>query len=244
MLPLTRAPSSPAGRRPTTGRPAPTTRPIAQVTGLTDRDAVERALAKVESAAGSAAEAAGAVAVRMERSDRLLPQLRQALDQRRALHLTYYVAARDESTERDVDPVQLRSVDGRWYLEAWCRLAEDMRLFRLDRVDALRVLDEASRPPPTAVRRDLSGGVYQPAPEHPLVTLRVGPAGRWVADYYTCESVRDLPGNWLEVALRVADPARVRRLVLGLGAAAELVGPTWLVQEIRAEAQAALAAYR
>jgi proteasome accessory factor C len=218
-------------------------RTLADVPGLHERDAVERALAKVESAAGGAAEVADAVAVRVERSDRRLAEARRALDQGRALHLSYYVAARDETTERDVDPVQLRAVEGRWYLEAWCRRAEAMRLFRLDRIDALRVLDEPSRPPADARPRDLSGGVYRPAAGHPLVTLRLGPRGRWVADYYPCESVDDLPGGGVRVSLRVADPTWVRRLVLGLGAEAEVLGPDWLAEQVRAEAQAALAAY-
>ena len=218
-------------------------RTLADLPGLHDRDAVERALAKVETAAGGAAEAADAVAVRVERSDRRIAEVRHALDQGRALHLSYYSPAREQATERDVDPVQLRSVEGRWYLEAWCRLAEGMRLFRLDRIDALRVLDEPSRPPPSARPRDLSGGVYQPAPGHPLVTLRLGPPGRWVADYYPCESVHDLPDGGVLVSLRVADPTWVRRLVLGFGAAAEVLAPEELAEQVRAEARVAVAAY-
>ena len=121
------------------------------------------------------------------------------------MHLTYYVAARDETTERDVDPVRLRWADGRWYLEAWCRSVGAMRFFRIDRVDAVEILDEPSAPPADAVPRDLSEGVYQPAPEHPLVTLRLDQPGRWVADYYPCETASPL-------ARRPArgDPARGR----------------------------------
>ena len=218
-------------------------RTLADVPGLQEREAVERALAKVESAAGGLAEAADAVAVRVERSDRNLVQIRRALDTGRALHLSYYVAARDERTERDVDPVQLHSVEGRWYLQAWCRLSEGMRLFRLDRIDALRVLSEPSRPPASAVPRDLSEGVYQPAPEHPLVTLRLAPVAGWVADYYPCESVRRLPDGGLVATLRVADPTWVRRLVLGFGAAAQVLDPPWLADQVRDEARAALAGY-
>jgi proteasome accessory factor C len=218
-------------------------RTLADDPDLTDRGAVERALAKVESAAGDAAEVASAVAVRVEPSDRVLAQVRGALDQGRAVHLTYYVAARDETTERDVDPVQLRWVDNRWYLEAWCRSATAVRFFRLDRVDAIRVLDEPSRPPTDLAPRDLSGGVYQPAPDHPLVTLRLGAPGWWAVDYYPCERVTELPDGRLEVTLRVADTSWVRRLVFGLGPAAEVVGPSWFAESVRAEAREALAAY-
>ena len=218
-------------------------RTLADEPRLTDRGAVERALAKVEAAAGGAVEAASAVAVAVEPTDRVLAQLRGALDQGRAVHLTYYVAARDETTERDVDPVRLRWADGRWYLEAWCRSVGAMRFFRIDRVDAVEILDEPSAPPADAVPRDLSEGIYQPAPEHPLVTLRLDQPGRWVADYYQCETASPLPDGRLEVTLRAADPAWMRRLVLGLGPAAEVVGPAWLVEQVRAEASEALAAY-
>ena len=218
-------------------------RTLADQPRLTDRGAVERALAKVEAAAGGAVEAASAVAVAVEPTDRVLAQLRAALDQGRAVHLTYYVAARDETTERDVDPVRLRWADGRWYLEAWCRSVGAMRFFRIDRVDAVEILDEPSTPPADAVPRDLTEGIYQPAPEHPLVTLRLDQPGRWVADYYPCETASPLADGRLEVTLRAADPAWMRRLVLGLGSAAEVVGPAWLVEQVRAEAAEALAAY-
>src|SRR6185436_9328437 len=152
-------------------------RTLADEPRLTDRGAVERALAKVEAAAGGAVEAASAVAVA------------------------------DETTERDVDPVRLRWADGRWYLEAWCRSVGAMRFFRIDRVDAVEILDEPSAPPADAVPRDLSEGIYQPAPEHPLVTLRLDQPGRWVAEYYACETASPLPDGRLEVTLRAADPA-------------------------------------
>jgi proteasome accessory factor C len=118
-----------------------------------------------------------------------------------------------------------------------------MRFFRIDRVDAVEILDEPSAPPADAVPRDLSEGIYQPAPEHPLVTLRLDRPGRWVAEYYQCETASPLPDGRLEVTLRAADPAWMRRLVLGLGPAAEVVGPAWLVEQVRAEASEALAAY-
>jgi proteasome accessory factor C len=218
-------------------------RTLADEPGLTDPGAVERALAKVEAATGGAGEVASAVAVRVEATDKALAQVRAALDQGVALHLTYYVATRDEQTERDVDPIRLRWADGRWYLEAWCRSARAVRFFRLDRIDAVAALNEPSRPPPELEPRDLSGGVYQPAPDHPLLILRLGPPARWVADYYPCELTTELPEGKLEVTLRVADPIWVRRLVLGNGPAIEVVGPDWFAEQVRAHARQALVAY-
>ncbi len=219
-------------------------RTLADVPGLTGRDAVGRALAKVESAAGGGAlEDSRGIAVRMESAERTTTLVQQALDEGRAMHLTYYVATRDESTERDVDPMRLLLVEGRSYLEAWCRRAEGVRLFRLDRIDDVLILDEPAKPPSEAMPRDLAGGIFRPSAEHTAVTLRLAGAARWVADYYSCDEVRELPGGELDVTLRVADTTWVRQLALGTGVDGTVVAPAWLAEEVREEARRALAAY-
>jgi proteasome accessory factor C len=132
--------------------------------------------------------------------------------------------------------------DGRSYLEAWCRRAEGVRIFRADRIEAATLLDEPARPPVGIELRDLDEGVYQPASEHLLALLRVAAPYAWVADYYPTEDVVEIDGQ-LEVSLRVADPAWVRALVLGSGGGVEVLSPDWLAEAIRAEAEATLAAY-
>lgn len=218
-------------------------RALADIEGLAGRDAVERALAKIESAAGGAVAPAGSVTVRVETSAATLALVQQGLDSGRALHLHYYTATRDAATDRDVDPMRLLIVGGRSYLEAWCRLARDVRLFRIDRIDDAQVLDEASAPPPEARPRDLGAGVFRPSAEHAAVRLRLSGSARWVVDYYPTESVLERPDGDLLVTLRVADPTWVRQLVLRSGGAATVESPAELATEVRAEALAALAAY-
>ena len=142
-------------------------RALREVPGLGDRDAVERALAKLEDAAGSAA--APAARVRAEVADggssQVLARVRQAVTDRRRVHLRYLVPARDEATERDVDPMRVVGMDGRWYLEGWCHRAGDTRMFRLDRIEELTVLDLDGTPPAHARERDLSEGTFRPAPD-------------------------------------------------------------------------------
>lgn len=215
-------------------------RMLAETPGAASRDAVERALAKIESAAGDLAGAP--VAVRMPAGPRL-EALRGAVERGRALHITYYTARRDETTERTVDPIRVLVVEGRGYLEAWCRRAEAVRLFRADRIDALTELAEPAAPPPQAQLHDLTDGVFQPSPELPLVTLRIGRGARWITEYYPCEQVdRDAGDEWL-VSLRVADLGWARRFVLGLGPDATVVAPRELAEQVRDQAAAALSAY-
>ncbi len=218
-------------------------RTLADVPGATETEAVERALAKIEAAVGAAAAGANAVSVALELETALLPTVRSALDRGRALHLSYYVPARDETTERDVDPMRLLLVEGRSYLEAWCRRVEAVRLFRLDRVVGLSVLEEPARVPPQARPRNLDDGLFQPSPQDRVVTLELGPAARWVSDYYPCESVAELPDGGLRVELRTPDTGWLRRLALQLGPAGRIVDPPELVRVVRSDAEAALASY-
>lgn len=219
-------------------------RTLAEIPEMGDRDALDRVIAKLEGAAGDAAAAVSAhVAVEVETDPRMTTLVRDALRDERRLHLRYYVPGRDETTDRDVDPMRLLLVEGRSYLEAWCRRAEAVRLFRLDRVRDIDVLDLPSEVPPEAQPRDLDAGLFQPSPDDALVTLEVEPGGRWVADYYPCETVEEAAGGGLRVALRTPDTRWVRRLALRLGGSGRVIDPPELAEEVRCEAARALAAY-
>jgi proteasome accessory factor C len=139
--------------------------------------------------------------------------------------------------------MRLLLVDGKWYLEAWCRRAEGVRLFRLDRVDDVVVLEEPASAPPQAHERDLDNGVYQPEPDSPAVRLRLSRSARWVADYYPVDSVTALDDGGLGVTVRTADLAWARRLVASLGGEALVEEPAGLAGEIAADARAALRRY-
>jgi len=138
--------------------------------------------------------------------------------------------------------MRLLLVDGHWYLEAWCRSAEGVRMFRLDRIEELVARDEPSRPPPDVAPRDISGGLFLPSPEDVQVRIRLLPRARWVADYYPCQSVVE-DGDDLLVTLRSNETTWVRRLVAGLGGAAQVLDPLELAEQIAQEARLALAAY-
>ena len=130
-------------------------RMLADVPGLEDRSALSRLIAKLEAAAGEAAAPSTQVAVQVDKptGDAAIERIRDALARRRRVHLRYYVPGRDEATERDVDPMRLLVVDGRAYLEGWCRRAEGVRLFRLDRILGIEVLGVPAAVPEDAQPR-------------------------------------------------------------------------------------------
>jgi proteasome accessory factor C len=217
----------------------------ASVPGLAEGSALSRTIAKLEAAAGEAAAPSAQVAVQVDRhAERsVAAQLREALAAGRRVHLSYYVPGRDEATERDVDPMRLLVVEGRTYLEGWCRRAEAVRLFRLDRVLGMKVLAVAAEVPREAEPVDLDNGLFRPSPADLRVVIELSPYGRWVAEYYPCEEVTELGEGRLRVILRTPDSEWVRRLALRLGEDGRIVGPAEVVADVRREASAALAQY-
>src|SRR5207245_1892766 len=68
-----------------------------------------------------------------------LTAIRKAIRRCEALRLSYH-ARHGEPGTRDVEPHGLISVGGLWMLAAYCRTRQEMRHFRLDRIDALTPL--------------------------------------------------------------------------------------------------------
>ncbi|MDJ0343776.1 WYL domain-containing protein [Streptomyces sp. H10-C2] len=218
-------------------------RAVANLPGLrdSDRQALLRATAKLETAAGEVAAASSQLSVTFESEGSVFADVDRAIAERRRLWIRYYSPARDALTEREVDPIRLFAV-GHTYFEGWCRLSEDRRTFRLDRVAEIKLLDEPSDPP-RIEPRDLSLGLVQPAGDDPEVVVEVGPGGRWVAEYYPHDSADELPDGGLRISLRTPDPGSLRRLALRLGRDGRIVSPADLAARARDAAVLALAAY-
>ena len=220
-------------------------RALAEVPGLEDRDALGRAVAKLERAAGDAASGGLPVAVEVPPRAQAgtTAAVRKALATGRRLHIAYYVPHRDETTERDVDPMRLL-LDGQGgYLEGWCRRAEGVRLFRLDRITSIEVLDVPAEVPAEARSRDMADELFTPSPDDMLVTLELAPTARWVTETYPLETVEELADGRLLVRLRTADSRWLVRLALRLGAEARVLDPPEVAEQVELTARAALAAY-
>ena len=213
-------------------------RALAETPGVVDAGSVRRALAKIEAAAG---QADGVVVGLATREEAALTAVRDALEGRRALRIRYYTPSRDTVSERTVDPMRLLLVEGRSYLEAWCRAAEGVRLFRLDRIEHVATLDEPAVPPPHARPTDSSAGLFRAQPDQQVAVLTLAPDARWVAEYYPVEELVEGEGGAATVRIRYAETGWMVRLVLGLGADVVVREPAELAAAV---AQRALAAVR
>jgi proteasome accessory factor C len=204
-------------------------RALLSVPGSEARGPLATALDKLEDALG----ARGRLAVEVGRGDHL-QELQRALDASEQVEIEYYSFARDEMTTRAVDPWRVFHAFGAWYLAAWCHRAGGERMFRVDRVRAVRPTGQpVEHSPAEAVDMEGDGEagnkagsvVYRPGPDDLRVTLELAPAAVWVVESYPYESAEELAdGSW-RVVLAVSEPAWLERLLLALGPAATVVAP-------------------
>lgn len=74
--------------------------------------------------------------------DDALATIQQALVQRNVLSLEYFSNHRDSLTQRHVEPLALLYYNDHWHLIAYCRLRQDYRDFRTDRIKTFRRSEE------------------------------------------------------------------------------------------------------
>jgi proteasome accessory factor C len=182
-----------------------------------------RALAKLSTVLG--VEADETVDVELgPAAPEVLATIQDGVAGRRAIEIDYYSFGRDEHTVRRVDPWEVFNAAGQWYLDGWCQRAEGRRLFRVDRILQVALLDEPITRPRTIAALD--GGpppLYSPRPDDPVITLDLSRAAGWVAEKYPVEASEPRPDGGLRVRIRVSELAWLERLLLRLGPDAAVV---------------------
>lgn len=222
-------------------------RALVDVPGMVDPEAARSAIAKIEQAAGAAGHDLGDTVTAVEEpapsETEAAAAVRTAVRNARALMIEYYSASHDALTSRVVDPIRVVLVADHTYLEAWCRSAEGVRLFRFDRIVDARVLDEPAAPPPPAVQAGPDTSLFDADPALPAATLLIDRSASWMFDYYPLRDVRELADGACEATMTYASDDWMARFVLGFGSAVRVLEPQALADKVRESAAAALLAY-
>ena len=193
---------------------------LLSIPGTDPGGALARALTKLSAALGAGVDEALDVHLGAAEAP-LLDALRDAARRERSARLVYYSYGRDETTTRTIDPWRVFADAGAWYVHAWCHRAAGERIFRVDRIEELEVLDaEAVHRPPDADDRAV---VFQPGSDDPRVRIRLAPEAFWVADYYPMDVVTRSE-EAMTVDVVVTAVPWLERLLIRLGPAAEVVG--------------------
>jgi len=174
----------------------------------------------------------------------LLP-VQQGVVLRRVLRMTYGGGDERGETQRDVEPLGVVYYGGAWYFVAWCRLREDIRHFRVDRIRRLEVTREVFPPRP-----DFSLAKHMQQARGGDVTI---PAKVWFARRAQARAQRESSATLIaehardggtEFSLFTWSLEWLAHWLLSFGPAAEAVAPARLRKLVRAEAEQVVRKHR
>jgi proteasome accessory factor C len=211
--------------------------------GMPDAPSLAKALEKLRRSLGAETlrEAEGRIEIaRRGHAPEHLDVLRDAAMTHERLKIEYFAASTGEWSEREVDPEEVFSGMGHWYVAAWDVDADAERLFRADRVRSATPTGETFAP------RGLRGAgrdLYSPTGEDVAVRLRLRPSARWIAEYYATTEVEERDDGGIEATLPARQLGWVARLLLRVGDDAEIVEPAELRLEVQQLARETLAGY-
>ncbi len=169
-----------------------------------------------------------------------LQQLRRAIIDRVTVRFVYHTryGTGEQTQTRTADPYALACVNRIWYLLAYCHLRQDMRNFRLDRMDTLEILPQTFRR-----RAEVRIG---PRQKDEQGTIRVRAlfdheVARWVREarpYYMVDEEENADG--LLVTFSVRRESEILQWLLSWGRHVRVLEPDSLREQMAEEARAML----
>ena len=166
--------------------------------------------------------------------------VREAAAAGRVVRIVYRSVGKEETTEREIEPWSVFATLGRWYVLAYCRLVDDQRTFRVDRIKELEVLDERFERPASVPE---PGVGYSPSKDDITCVLDLRPPARWVLEYYPVEVISE-SSQTTRIRFHSPDAEVPARLLLRLGSDATLVEGPEVAERTREIGRALLSRYR
>jgi len=169
----------------------------------------------------------------------VLQQLRRAIIDRNTVHFHYHTRhssdGKSAASEREADPYGLVHFAGTWHLVAYCHLRQDVRNFRLDRMENLELLPKTFLRPP-----DMTMQPPKPRDDRNVVVrvLFDKEVARWVQEsrsFYTVAEEEMSDG--LLVTLHVRHENEVLQWLLSWGHHMRVLEPEFLRRRLVEEAQ-------
>ncbi len=165
-------------------------------------------------------DADSAISIDVSGGSATLAELRKAAADLTAVRINYRSLSREEETERVIEPWAVFTTLGNWYVQGHCRLVDGERVFRVDRIRHVEVLDDRFERPEQVPDPEVS---YTPSDDDVAARIMLAPESAWVIDYYPVDVIAERKEGGKEIRFQSPDAERPARLLLRLGAGAKLV---------------------
>ena len=166
--------------------------------------------------------------------------IEEGLFKKKVLELLYYTQHKGTTSLRKVEPYLLKNYRGDWYLVGFCLKTNGLRVFALNRIKHLSLINEHFEK-----RNDLnvkklfkdSFGIYVDNKKH-KVKLKFTPyQSRWIKEkkWHQTQSIKENKDGSINLEMEVNNLEEVKRWVLQYGKECEVLKPERLRKEIMEE---------
>lgn len=174
--------------------------------------------------------------IEQERGEQFYGAIEEAATNSRCLKISYD-SIQSGPSERVVEPYFIIFKSRAFYFVAHCRLRDEVRTFRLDRVSAVEPTKELfTRPDDINAATYFEGSwrVYSGDPVRVVVRF-TGAAARVVSSglHHTAELIEQADDNSILYTVTCRGLQEIQRWILGFGAEAEVIAPDELRDELR-----------
>jgi predicted DNA-binding transcriptional regulator YafY len=176
------------------------------------------------------------------RFQQTLTQVHEAVQRRRYIDIHYFTMSRNDSTRRTVAPFKVWFYDETFYLIGFCTLRQDVRLFAIDRIENITLLETEFNIPEGFDAEDFmqaSFGVFRGEPVK--VQIRFAPeAAGYIKEktWHPTQVLTPEPDGSVVFTVHVAGIEEIKIWALKWGAAAEVLEPEILRRQFAIEARA------
>jgi predicted DNA-binding transcriptional regulator YafY len=181
------------------------------------------------------------------RFQQTLALVHEAVQGQCQIDMHYFTMSRNDSTRRTVDPYKVWFYDETFYLIGYCHLRQDIRLFAVDRIESISLLDTNFNIPEGFDAEEFmqsSFGVFRGEPVE--VQIRFAPESvGYIKEkiWHPTQVLTPEPDGSLIFSAVVAGIEEIKIWALKWGAAAEVLAPDALRRELADEAKAMLEKY-
>lgn len=178
--------------------------------------------------------------VDLEEHQQKFEVLKKAINNENKILINYYSMSSDQTTERKLDPYNLFFNNGAPYLYAFCHLRAEKRIFRIDRIKEIKLTaEEFVLPSDFSLADELNNawGVEQGKEEMEVEVKFIGRAARFVPEYHWSDQqeIEEIGENQIIFKVKTGSREEIKKWVLGYGSEAEVLRPSDLREEMKAE---------
>ena len=190
---------------------------------------------------------------KQKQNNNWISQILQAIRRRKRVRMDYTRASDGETVKgREVETYGLLCRHGVWYLVGYCHEARDRRIFRVDLIERLSIVENSSYTIPAGFSlKETNGsawGTWTTKDAGPAETIRLkvepGMAKKFaVTNYHDSQKVIPQADGSAEVVFQVVNAGEMVPWLMTWGPTVEVMEPQWLRNDVAENAQFILNKY-